>query len=1381
MSLNVQKTTLIRNKSTIRKPLVKPTFNINADVNKKITYEDIVNSMLSGYNYEETMTNDTIKRPRIFETIYVLLVITKIIYSTGVVQIGNFSAGILSNLKDIRDILKQSICQGADKSDLTLLDKENVYPTSVKYWENISPDDTEIQKLLASQQYSSHKIIPTLVVKDKAQIINHSYRAGSKDVKKIHKDLENDGRILDENDIKIAYMKFQEKFKDMKKQDFIQYINTTILENNRKWLTTKLHQEMTKLSIVNEIINNGILKHIIGHKPRSGKSITTLLTIVELIIMKRIKKCLFMTSIPETIEDYIKEIRKYYDFEVLENSRILTKEGLSIEITLEYEGIIFGSIQFLKMDNKSTKSEWLKKYNPDMIVLDESHYGGSTKQTNKKIFKNLIKSVSKEMIVLYVSATSKKTQQFYGIYKLYEWTFVDESYMRNINDEEIKKKMEERHGKFFIKCLNNDSISKDYSECPVPILLRPEFPSKFKEAIDEYNRENNTELGFDIKSILSLEEKKRVKKGVKNFHERFKLESTPSGVNVLKWLFKWIISNDPNDITLMSNVLETQGYYKSRQSSSEDPLVHIMFLPKVGSIVLLQKCIQNFIKKYKLWSNFNVVSSNCKSKTDEMNQLSLTRFVDKQLEITKTNKLDGLIVLLGDQGSMGVTFKKCDTLFMLDNSLNMEYYFQRIMRCMTEDKHKKIGCIVDLHFQRTFNFIKNMCKMIGGKDQSIQDSLYKLINLNIFHFNPKDYNFTNVNSSDITRVCSSISETIMKSLKEDTILSDCFGIKCEELDNLLKEKCASGANIEGPNYSDIKDLTGLNQDIKKAGKAHHHLLDDTSSKNSDDTPDDVDITEKYSDDEDTEDEEEDHDKQKQTKSGIFFRKCLCLLSLLTRLNKNNTLKTMFESLTPKQLKIFNIIISIDLINKDIIVILENDLKINTELYNCLMNSLFKISDDYSHIVEDIKNIYSNAQGPELRDLVEKHFKPSKEEEKENAEIPTPRKLVDEMDSTPPKEFFMTPQKVVDLCCGKGTFQLDLFDKFWVGLSNLIPDEYERCKIIMTECIYFADKNETNVLITHILLECHVQSYCAISPDYQFNYYVGNSLELDIKKEWNVEYFDLVIGNPPYETRDENGKTKGGTNLYSQFINYAINIIKENGYLLYITPISWLSPSTNSQSGGDLLHNVFLKYDLLILNLNECKKHFNKGSTFSYYLIQKSITKCITRVRSEYKKQIIDSEIDFKEYKNMPFLPIHITADTIKLVNGVINNSNDKLKISRARTLDTSNKSGKNHLQKNKTDTFQYITYHTSETTFYSDIKQPNYEKFRILLNMSGYLKPTIVKQCNTTESKFYIEYDDIELLNKIVIMLNSEDIKNYLELCKYSGFNSRIVLEHISL
>ena len=56
-------------------------------------------------------------------------------------------------------------------------------------------------------------------------------------------------------------------------------------------------------------------------------------------------------------------------------------------------------------------------------------------------------------------------------------------------------------------------------------------------------------------------------------------------------------------------------------------------------------------------------------------------------------------------------------------------------------------------------------------------------------------------------------------------------------------------------------------------------------------------------------------------------------------------------------------------------------------------------------------------------------------------------------------------------------------------------------------------------------------------------------------------------------------------------NYIIpSTISENGYLNLITPISWLGPSTNIQMGNDILHNIFLKYDVLYLNLNECKKY-----------------------------------------------------------------------------------------------------------------------------------------------------------------------------------------------
>jgi hypothetical protein len=314
-------------------------------------------------------------------------------------------------------------------------------------------------------------------------------------------------------------------------------------------------------------------------------------------------------------------------------------------------------------------------------------------------------------------------------------------------------------------------------------------------------------------------------------------------------------------------------------------------------------------------------------------------------------------------------------------------------------------------------------------------------------------------------------------------------------------------------------------------------------------------------------------------------------------------------------------------------------------------------------------------------------------------------------------------------------------------------------------------NKKNVFISKYIFD--------INNEYKLNLYEGDSLKLDYYKEFNVKEFDIIVGNPPYQEIDTKGISKGGTNLYSKFINISFELLKQNGYLNFITPISWLGPSTNIQSGNNLLHNIFLKYDLLYLNLNECKKYFIVGSTFSYYIISKSINNnIITDILSEYKNKIELSKINIKKYNNLQFLPIHLTLDTINIVNSIINNKN-KLLIERCRKLDTSTKFGKLHLNLKKDTDFKYITYHTTTKTYYSDIKLDIYNDTKILLNMAGYLKPEICKNCNITESKYYIKVNDIDAI-KIVNFLNNDIINNYLELCKYSGFNSRLVIESIS-
>ena len=152
-----------------------------------------------------------------------------------------------------------------------------------------------------------------------------------------------------------------------------------------------------------------------------------------------------------------------------------------------------------------------------------------------------------------------------------------------------------------------------------------------------------------------------------------------------------------------------------------------------------------------------------------------------------------------------------------------------------------------------------------------------------------------------------------------------------------------------------------------------------------------------------------------------------------------------------------------------------------------------------------------------------------------------------------------PHKVYEACSGKGNFVLGLFDKFYHGLKEMYPDEIERCRIIMTKCIYYADLSPLNVFITTELMKCHVQSYCGESPDYDFNYYVGDTLKFDCKKKWVIDGFNAVIGNPPYNA---GGRVGSGNTIWQHFTKIALNEwLLPNGYLSFVHPPGWRKPNT----------------------------------------------------------------------------------------------------------------------------------------------------------------------------------------------------------------------------
>ena len=70
-------------------------------------------------------------------------------------------------------------------------------------------------------------------------------------------------------------------------------------------------------------------------------------------------------------------------------------------------------------------------------------------------------------------------------------------------------------------------------------------------------------------------------------------------------------------------------------------------------------------------------------------------------------------------------------------------------------------------------------------------------------------------------------------------------------------------------------------------------------------------------------------------------------------------------------------------------------------------------ENNNEIINNIREIYRTSPANKIHQLIAKHFIPSIEEKKNNAEIPTPIILVEEMLDKIPSEFWETPHKVFE--------------------------------------------------------------------------------------------------------------------------------------------------------------------------------------------------------------------------------------------------------------------------------------------------------------------------------------------------------------------------------
>lgn len=321
-------------------------------------------------------------------------------------------------------------------------------------------------------------------------------------------------------------------------------------------------------------------------------------------------------------------------------------------------------------------------------------------------------------------------------------------------------------------------------------------------------------------------------------------------------------------------------------------------------------------------------------------------------------------------------------------------------------------------------------------------------------------------------------------------------------------------------------------------------------------------------------------------------------------------------------------------------------------------------------------------------------------------------------------------KILDPCCGNGNF--GAYCKFKTNLDNIWFNEINPVRLANCKAI---------------LNPKHINNEDAFNMHGDF-----------------VDSWDLIMANPPYS--GGGNKNRSISNL---FLQYSIDILKNKGYLCFITPNNWMTYNNDNPTLKKLLNEgSFIVID------NNAKKFFPQiGSSFTIIVWQKGVFDNKTKIINNYLLKDVQQNIVIP--KAIKFLPLYISQPILNIIQKIMqvnaNNFNYR--------CDLHNFTRKDLLSDIKTGEFIYPTIHTPNKTRFACIKQDIYDKWLIIIPLSMYYRPYIVTKSNTTQSVGYFEFDKKELAEDYLQKITQPHFKLIIHLTRYGNFNNIMVLKHL--
>ena len=1219
-------------------------------------------------------------------------------------------------------------------SDITLQNKNNgkwVFISSKFYLDDSkkSIDSYDVEKILAITKQYSHKYKEYdiyLIVNNKQKVLNiiNSCQSTNNYIK------ENIHHILDLSDLEICFQNLKYAIQDIS----VDEINSKFY-NTKVPLLPRFHQELITYKQM-EKIEEGEKNLLLGAKARSGKTYCVGNLLIKYHKRFSTLNALIITPAPtETLSQFTDDLfHKFKDFNGINIVEI--KKGSDFEtMFLTEKNIIIVSKQLLDDYVFEKKVEAIHKLNLDFIIFDENHFHGTTLMA-----KNIIESYSSQKTIkLYLTATYAKP--------LSEWYIpLDCQFYWDIEDEQLCKKRNiqgllEKHGEdvlLFLTEENKELLLSIYDKMPDLHILTNMMDRKRFETIKE--KIKDTSYGFSNGTLLSGNFPNEVDTMLRYITGSNKEQDYPK-----------------KDLSIFGRIKKIANEKKSRTKlNNGDFTTQLWFLP-FGINMTINKVsehVKDRMFKNSILKNYEIKIVN--SKKDYKLKDIKEEIKNWELKAKEDGK-DGLILLAGNQLTLGITLPFADIVFLFNDIISSDKIFQMMYRCMTESINnidndkinsgiKKMGFVVDLNISRVLNTLLDY--NVYKKDLNVEQKLTYLVENNLINID-----------SDLFQGKENKTKLVEKMLqiwKADPINNLKILLKKIE-DNIISLDTKDQQMLNKHFTSSVGDEK-VNVQVK-FDEESEETLPEGKEILKDSCCDYLDPEEKIEDEKDTQ-----NVNISLTKDVLpFIIPLSCILTINTEDRDILEMLKVIKS-NPSLLSVFNDQSFIWWNKKDIInlveKIVEKYINKNSSIYNIAIQ--FKMS---------LQNLIDNPK--ELLELIDSCLKPKQKEKQENGEVFTPMYLIFEMLDNLDKHYLKEYGRSIfteknlkwfDPAVGMGNFPVAVYLKLTEGLKIEIPNDEERKKHIIENMLYMSELNKKNVFICHQIFN--------VNNQYKLNIHEGDTLGLDVVSEWKVDShgFDVILGNPPYNKGGIWSHTKKTDSekrevLWMKFIKKSFEWLKPNGYLAFITPLYWLKINIE-------LHDEMLEKHIIWLKLwddSKSKGTINADIPISLYVLQNTIN-------DEHKKTEIISEIKRKklittsvEYINKKYsIPLAFHSIFDKLIK-FIEQNNCSLEYN-TKTVKSSGTKSKIPIDYTLEDMWAIDTYTLDEGILVKNASElhPDANKRKLIIANKRGFKGAFIdegKLSLTGCNKYYILGNNLEIIHKIMTFNISSFISDFL---KYS-------------